>query len=136
MNWLENLGVEALRSQLEQTLRDAVNEVKQHTTREIERHMATLNESIDRLTAAISTELDQVREAALANLAATEAALAAATSENADLAAAVAAKEESELLLMATIDGAQARIDGMSSDFEANDPAPEPDPEPEADPDA
>ena len=87
------------------------NEIKFHITKEMEKYMAPLNESIDRLASAISTELQQVRD----EMQSTVDSLGA---ENEDLRAQLQGHVDS-------IDNAKNRIDTMSSDLEANDPAPE-----------
>lgn len=92
--------------------RKLTNEIKLHITKEMEKYMAPLNESLDRLASAISTELQQVRD----EMQSTVDSLGA---ENEDLRAQLQAHVDS-------IDSAKNRIDGMSSDLEANDPQPEP----------
>lgn len=125
-SWLEVEGAKAIRKQAQAYVREAVREIKSHITTELEKHMATLNESIDRLTSAITTEIAQVRAEAQANLEAAQAALAEASADNAELTTALQAEVDRNTSLVGTIDSAQGRIDSISSDLEANDPAPPP----------
>jgi DNA repair ATPase RecN len=107
MGFLENEGFESLKRKAQRYVRDAVNEVKAHITEELERHMADLNASLDRLAGAISTEIQQVRDALQA--------LVDADTTVAELQAQLAEQ-------VAVLDGAVSRVDSLSTDLEADDP--------------
>lgn len=126
MNWLEQEGYDSLVSKAKKYFRESVVEIKKHITTELEKHMSTLNESIDRLSADIKTEIQQVRDEAAANLQAAQDALAAADAQNTELTAALQTQVDANQSLLDTIDGAQGRLDELSTGLEANDPAPAP----------
>src|SRR6478609_1648511 len=108
MSYLESLGIEVLERRVKKYARSLATEVKQHITHELERHMSQLTDSLDRLSTNISNELDQVRKGL-------QDVIDGLTEENADLKA----------QLQEQLDGvvaAQAKVDSLNSDLEANDP--------------
>ena len=121
MGFLEQEGFESLKRKAQRYVRDVANDVidkiNEHTTKELESRMASINESLDRLSGAISTEIQQVRDelqAVIDNLGA----------ENAELKAQLEGQ-------VANLDAAIARVDTMATELEANEPAPEEPAEPE-----
>jgi len=122
VSWLEQQGMKAMHKETLRAIRAAVRHIERHVSTELEKYMAPLNESINRLQQAITTELDQVRQEAERNLQETRDALEAASSENTELNAALEAQVANSEALVSTIDSAKQRLDDLSSGFEANDP--------------
>lgn len=111
MRVLEAEGFAAIKRQAKRYLRGLTNEIKNHVTEELERHMATIHDALDRLSGAVANELQQVRDSlqgTIDNLSA----------ENADL------RNQLESNV-SQLDSAITRVEGMSSELEANDPQPE-----------
>jgi division protein CdvB (Snf7/Vps24/ESCRT-III family) len=121
MGFLEQEGFESLKRKAQRYVRDIANDVidkiNEHTTKELENRMATINESLDRLSGAISTEIQQVRDEL-------QAVIDDLGEENADLRAQLEGQ-------VAQLDSAIARVDSMSTDLEANDPEAPVEPAPE-----
>jgi chromosome segregation ATPase len=122
VSWLEQQGMKAMHKETLRAIRAAVRHIENTFTTELEKYMAPLNESIDRLSQAITTELDQVRQEAERNLQETKDALEAASSDNAELNAALEQQVANSQGLVDTISSAKQRLDDLSSGFEANDP--------------
>jgi DNA repair exonuclease SbcCD ATPase subunit len=122
VSWLEQQGMKAMHKETLRAIRAAAQHIERHVSTELEKYMAPLNESIDRLSSAISTELDQVRQEAERNLQETKDALAAASEDNAELTAALEQQVSNSEGLVSTIEGAKQRLDDLSSGLEANDP--------------
>lgn len=109
MSYLESLGAAVLEQKVKTYARRLVNEIKDHITTELEKHMATLTEALDQLETDIKTELQQVSDA-IGNL-------ASAQTENADLKAQLEA-------LQGQVNTAVDRVSGLSTSLQADDPAP------------
>ena len=125
VSWLERQGLKSMHKKTLRTIWAAAAHIEGHITRELEKYMATLNESVTALVEAVSTELAQVRAEAQAAVDAAKAALEAAGSENSALAAALQEQISQNEHLVQTIDDAQARIDALTSQLGENDPRPD-----------
>lgn len=92
-----------------------------HITRELERLMGTLSDSVTRLSEAIANEFDDIKAAAEATLAELREALAAADADNEALTEALNDQISANEDLVRQIDEAKARLDALSSELEEND---------------
>lgn len=128
MSWLEHQGAEAVWRKVTRHLRDLTNEVKQHTTAEIERLVTPMAEQIDRLNTAVEKELsdDAAQNELIAEL---KRQLDAAKQAAADAAAGQAGAEAT---LTEALNAAGAAADRLGSNdpaeqpTEPTDPAPDP----------
>lgn len=115
-------GLSSLYSNIIDNIWAAAAHTEGHITAQMEKFMATLSESITRLSTAVADEFQQIRDQAEANLAATKEALEAAGTENAALAEALQEQVDLNEDLVTQIDEAKARLDALSQELESNDP--------------
>lgn len=110
MGVLEFEGYKVLERKWKKYLGGLVKQVTDHIDARLESHMADINEALDRLKTNIANEIQQVKDG-LVNV------IDGLTAENADLKAQLEAQ-------VAKLDQASARVEGLNTDLEANDPAP------------
>jgi len=125
VSWLELQGLKSVHKKTLQTIWAAAAHVEGHITRELEKYMATLSESITRLVQAVNTEFDQIRQEAQAAVDAAKAALEQVGGENVELKNALTEQVSKNENLVQQIDDARGRLDSISGGLEGNDPHPD-----------
>jgi hypothetical protein len=125
VSWLELQGLKSVHKKTLQTIWAAAAHVEGHITRELERYMSTLSESITRLVQAVNTEFDQIRREAQAAVDAAKAALEQVGSENVELQSKLQEQVSKNEALITSIDDARGRLDAISGELEGNDPHPD-----------
>jgi hypothetical protein len=122
VSWLQERGLKSMHKKTLRTIWAAAAHVEGHITRELEKYMATLSESVTRLVQSVTNELAQIRKEAQAAVDAAKKALEEVGSENTQLKSSLQEQVSKNEALVTSIDDAQGRIDAVSGQLESNDP--------------